>query len=225
MKRFLLITLLLTALFGWAPVVSSAQDLAQRGAKQIEGVVTKQSRGSFILKDAAGEEKTFRIGKRTQYLPADYRSLDGDTVRVGYVESFGNTGKLKRSVLQIAPIAIADKNQPLPNPIRGEIVRYGKASSHYWDSLLVQIPGQEDAIIIYLPNDTIPIEINGKPGTLPGKVAGKRAEIVARRIPIKRGNAYLYEAEKVAITDQAVAETASAAAPQTSTPGSTDDKQ
>jgi hypothetical protein len=203
MNRFWILALSLCTLFGCAPVEYSAQDLALRGAKQIEGVVTKQSRGSFVLKDTAGEEKTFRTGELTQYMPPDYRSLDGDTVRVAYAESFQNSGKLKRSVLQLAPIHIPDKNKQLPNPIRGEIVRVGKGSAQHWNSLLVQIPGREDALPIYNPSyASIPIEINGKPGPLPAEIVGKHAEVIARRIPILRGNSYLYEAEKIAIFDQ-----------------------
>jgi hypothetical protein len=201
MNRIWITALFLFTLLGCAPVEYSAQDLAQRGAKQVEGVVTKQSRGSFVLKDTAGEEKIFRTGELTQYMPPDYRSLDGDTVRVTYEESFQDSGKLKRSVLQLAPMHIPDKNKQWPNPIRGEIIRVGKGSVQHSNSLLMQLPGQQDATPIYIPFDKVLIEINGKPGALPAEVTGKRAEITARRIPIYRGNGYLYEAEKITITD------------------------
>jgi hypothetical protein len=151
MKHIGLMAVMIVSLLGCAPAQYSAEELSQRNAQHIEGVITEQSRGSFVLKDTEGEEKIFRTGELTQYMPPVYRSLEGDTVRVTYQEVWENSGKAKRAVLQLAPIVIPDKNKPLPNPIQGEIVGLGKGSSRHSKSLLVKVPGEQDAILIYIP--------------------------------------------------------------------------
>lgn len=194
MRRVWFLAVIVASLVACAPTQYSAEELARRKAQQIEGVVIQQSRGSFVLKDATGEEKIFRTGELTQYIPLDYRSLAGDTVRVTYQEVWEDSGKAKRAVLQLAPISIPDRNKPLPNPVQGEIVGIGKGSSRHSKSFLVKVPAQQDAIPIYIPFGNIEAE-----SLLTEDVIGARVEINSRRVPILRGNAYLYEAEKVSV--------------------------
>ena len=194
MKHIGLMAIMIVSLLGCAPTQYSEEELSQRNAQQIEGVITEQSRGSFVLKDAQGEEKIFRTGELTQYIPPDYRSLADDTVRVTYQEVWENSGKAKRAVLQLAPISIPDQNKALLNPIQGEIVGLGKGSSRHSKSFLVKVPGQQDAMLIYIPFGNI--EVNSM---LTEDIIGAKVEIVSKRVPILRGNAYIYEAEKVAV--------------------------
>lgn len=194
MKHVGLMALVVVSLFGCAPAQYSAEELSQRKAQQIEGVVTEQSRGSFVLKDAAGEEKIFRTGQLTQYIPPDYRSLAGDTVRVTYQEVWEASGKAKRAVLQLAPLSIPDKNKPLSNPVQGKVVSIGKGSSRHSKSFLLKVPDRQDAIPFYIRSGNIEAE-----SLVTEEVIGAAVEIVSRRVPILRGNAYLYEAEKVSV--------------------------
>lgn len=193
MRRVGPLVVLVASLVGCAPAQYSTEELSRRNAQQIEGVVTEQSRGSFVLKDTTGEEKIFRTGELTQYIPPDYRSLAGDTVRVTYQEVWEDSGKVKRAVLQLAPISIPDKNRPLTNPIQGEIVSVGKGSSRHSKSFLLKVPSHQDAIPIYIP-------FGSEAETMSREdVIGAKVEVISRRVPIIRGNAYLYEAEKVSV--------------------------
>jgi hypothetical protein len=132
----------------------------------------------------------------TQYIPLNYRSLAGDTVRVTYQEVWEDSGKVKRAVLQLAPISIPDTNKPLSNPVQGEIVGVGKGSSRHSKSFLLKVPDRQDAIPIYIPFGSEAESLSRE------DVVGAKVEISSRRVPIIRGNAYLYEAEKVSVVGQ-----------------------
>ena len=62
----------------------SNEDLSKLNDKKITGTITKQSLGSFVLKDEEGKEKTYRTGQLTEYMPTDYRSSREDVVEVTF---------------------------------------------------------------------------------------------------------------------------------------------
>lgn len=200
------------ALVSCAPAQYSAADLARLGAKTVEGVVTKQSRGSFVLKDGSGTEKTYRTGQLTQYIPVDYHSQQGDKVRVVFQESWERSGDMKLAVLQLAAVKVAEQNRQLPNPIEGKVVAAGRGSSRYTASLLLKMPGRQNALPIYVSSKT-KFEVHGGLKTLEpingylyaadnfdvNTIVGEKARVTAKRIAILRGNAYIYVAERVVV--------------------------
>ena len=194
----ILVPVVLTAC---APPQYSAADLASLQAKEVRGVVTKQSRGSFILKDSGGKEETYRTGQLTQYMPVEYRSQEGDEVRVAFKESLENTGRLKRSVLQLEALEVAPRNKQLANPIDGEVVATGHGSALYPSSFLLKRAGEEDSMPVYVAMQA-KIVVDGKEtqvvdGFSFSRLVGKQVKVTAERLPIFRGNAYIYVAQRI----------------------------
>lgn len=197
--------LLVVLLAGCAPRRYTPEDLIWLRAKSIEGVVAKQSRGSFVLQEEAGQETTFRTGEMTQYIPEGYRSQQGDKVEVIYQEVQENPARVKLVVLQLKALTVAEQNKELANPIAGEFLGLGRGSMQYYRSFFLKIPQSSDPLHLYLVAST-PIEWDGKTWTadsLPAQTwedaAGYPIEVTARRLPILRGNAYIYEAVRIVL--------------------------
>jgi len=198
--RAVSLLLLVFSLAACTPSQYSAADLARLDAKEVKGMVTKQSRGSFILKDRTGEERTYRTGQLTQYIPVDYRSQKGDEVRVVFQKVWERSGHLKLAVLQLAVLKVAEQNKKLPNPITGTLVATGRGSVKYAASILLKMPGKTDALPIYVPW-TVKIEAEGQSKGMNDfnlkRIVGKKVQVIADRTPISRGNAYIYVANRI----------------------------
>jgi len=188
-------TKLLPLMMGFILLVSCGhpqyrpEDLAARDGKEIRGVVSKQGRGTFLLAGQDGVENKYCTGEMTQYLPEDYRSQEGDSVRVVFTESWENTGKLKRTVLQLEAVSIPEKNLARQE-IAGEIVAVGRGSARHSRSISVKSPADAEALPIYIPFYT-PVDTML---TANRDLVGKKVKVNLRRIPIYRGNGYIYEA-------------------------------
>ena len=184
--------------FGCGPARYDKADLADPKVKEIRGVVIKQSLGSIVLQDDGGMEKTLRTGECTQYIPDDYRSQQGDRVRVAFREVVGRSDVTKKifAVLQLEALEIPDYNQPLPNPIEGVVLRYKYGSASHFRKMFIKLTGSEDEIPIYIH---VKAEINdhGKQWEVNSsglnKLIGKMVQVDGKRIPIARGNGYIYE--------------------------------
>lgn len=166
----------------------TAYDLEAKGAKEIQGVVSKEGRGTFLLTDSTGVENKYCTGQMTQYIPPDYRSQEGDTVRVAFSESIERSGKTKRTVLQLESVAIPEKNKALPH-ISGEIVSTGRGSSRHSLSIVLRDIDGNDSFPIYI---RAPSAANSMLNYREDLV-GKEISVDLRRVPIFRGNAYIYE--------------------------------
>ncbi len=203
--RVVVLLWLVFALAACAPPQYSAADLARLEAKQISGVVTKQSLGSFVLTEDSGTEMTFRTGQLTQYLPGDYRSLAGDRVRVAYQESWERSGRMKLSVLQLEAVEIAPANRPPTAPLGGEVVAAGRGSALYASSFLLKLPGAEEAVPIYVSAAT-KIVADGvdtaAEGFDFGQIVGKKAQVTVERIPVVRGNGYILVARRLVVNQR-----------------------
>ncbi|MBE0596088.1 MAG: hypothetical protein IH614_02320 [Desulfuromonadales bacterium] len=204
-RFYLILSFLLSALAGCAQPHYTAEDLLWLRAKTVEGVVSTQSRGSFGIKDAAGEETIFRTGELTQYLPENYRSQPGDRVEVAYQEVRENSGRVKLAVLQLKALTIADANMPPTNPLQGTFLDLGRGSMQYYRSFFLQPPAGEEPLQIYLVAST-PIEWDGQTWTadsLPHQTweeaIGYPVQVSVKRLPILRGNAYIYEASRLVL--------------------------
>jgi len=196
---------LLFGLLSCAPPHYSAEALAARHAQTSSGVVVKQSRGSFILREATGEEILFRTGELTEYIPPDYRSQQGDDVSVTYEEVRERSGRAKLAVLQLESLQVAAANLPLASPLTGTVVGIGKGSYRHAVSLLVRPQGAETTVQVYIPRNcpvTLDRGVFFDGTTDPGwsRLTGSTAEIALERVPIYRGNAYLYQATAVTAT-------------------------
>ncbi|MBN1141348.1 MAG: hypothetical protein JXB25_06085 [Deltaproteobacteria bacterium] len=184
--------------FGCGPARYDKEDLANQKVKEVRGVITKQSRGSFVLRDDQEKEITFRTGECTQYIPENYRSQMGDRVRVTFQEVCGRSDPAKKilAVLQLEAVEIPDYNQPLPNPIEGEVLRVRRGSSVHSRSLVLKRPDAEKPLIVYVHNRA-EIRIRGdleEAATFNlESLVGKKLRVTAKPVPIFRGNAYIYE--------------------------------
>jgi hypothetical protein len=184
-----------------APAVYTPQQLTQLKAKETVGNVVKQSRGSFVLRSDDGREQIYRTGEMTQYLPADYRSQQDDKVRVAYREVLERSGRIKYEVLQLEALAIPERNRQLPNPIVGRIVAIGPGGYNYARQIAVRYSEAAEPLAIYLPNLDL-VVLRGAQETFVSdwdSEIGREVSVTAKRIPILRGNAFLYVAQKIVL--------------------------
>jgi hypothetical protein len=179
--------------------------LQQIGAKEDSGLVVKQSHGSFVLKTENGTETIFRTGQMTQYLPAKYRSGQGDSVRVAYHDVLERSGRVKHEVLQLEAITIAEQNRQLPNPIVGTVVATGHGSIDYSVRIAVRYRDDAEPLPIYLPISTVSVTRDGQPAAIAfwSSLVGSQVSVVAERIPIRRGNALIYVAKSIDVISTA----------------------
>lgn len=203
--KFLLPLFLFLFLPACAPPHYTAADLATQNARYTEGTVVKQSRGSFILRDNAGAERTFRTGQLTQYIPENYRSLEGDRVKVSYKEIWESSGLAKLAVLQLQSLAVAPQNRPLENPLTGTIVGVGRGSSSHVASLIIRPQNSPSAVQVYLLfNGKVLLGKDSFFGSDPNpswsRLVGYTAETNVERVPILRGNGYIYQTKAVLLT-------------------------
>lgn len=203
MRKLLLI--LSALLLGACAAHYSAADLAARNARFTEGTVVKQSLGSFILKDQAGKEILFHTGQLTQYIPEGYRSLKGDTVKVAYQEVSPSYGRVKRAVLQLQSLHVAAQNLPPSKPLCGKIVAIGRGSANHSVSILIKPADSDLAVPVYLFFNC-KITLNSKPfftGTADPewrRLQGYSATVKLERIPVLRGNGYIFQTKSVVLT-------------------------
>lgn len=192
----LLVVVLLSAC---APAIYTETQLAERGARNVTGVVVKQSRGSFVLRTDAGTEATYRTGEMTQYLPADFRSQEGDRVRVAYREVLERSGRIKLEVLQLEAVVIAEKNRQLPNPIVGSVVLIGPGSMKYARLISVRYAEGAEPLSIFIPNEFTAVSREGQEVTISdwNSLVGTEVAVTAQRVPILRGNAMNYVAQRI----------------------------
>lgn len=182
-----------------APAVYTDAQLAARGAKEVSGVVVKQSRGSFVLRTDDGREATYRTGEMTQYLPVEFRSQEADRVRVAYRDVLERSGRTKFEVLQLEALEIAERNRQLPNPIVGPIVLLGPGSMKYSRLIAVRYAEGAEPLSIFIPIDFAATFEGGKQVTIDDwdKLVGREVAVTAERVPILRGNAMHYVAKRL----------------------------
>jgi hypothetical protein len=106
---------------GCGPARYTREDIKRLGAKEATGVIVKPSHGSFVMKNETGMEETYRTQQKTQYIPDDYRTLEGDRVRVAYQEIMERSGRAKLAVLQLEALDIPAKNRPAESPVAGTV--------------------------------------------------------------------------------------------------------
>ena len=200
-------TFLLCILTACAPPHYAPADLAAANAQTVQGQVVKQSLGSFVLADADGAEKIYRTGELTEYIPVGYRSQQGDTVRVAYTEVWESSGRAKLAVMQLEALNVPDANRAPAGPVEGEIVSFGKGSLSYMRSFFLRTAGREDALPVYVHdlNTSVDLAEMDKVLTAGGLDAerwdtmlGKQFSVTMKRMPILRGNGYIYVAESIA---------------------------
>lgn len=195
--------LLLTTFFIYGcagPRHYTQDDLMRLNAKEVRGVVTKQSLGSFVLTDETGEEKTYRTGQVTQYIPVDYRSQEGDKVRLSIQEVWERSGRLKLTVLQLEALDVPEKNQFISKSFDGKIVSFGRSSISYIKSLLIKQAGEEEATVVYISSKT-KVGLSGETYTSNqinwDKSLNEEVQVTLKRVPVRRGNGYIFVAEEV----------------------------
>jgi hypothetical protein len=200
---FAALTVLLLAA-GCGPVRYAKEDLSRLGAKEVSGVIVKPSHGSFVLKSDAGVEETYRTQQKTQYIPEDYRSLEGDRVRVAYQEIMERTGRAKLAVLQLEALEIPAKNRPAPSPVTGTVT-YAD-TRNYIHVRPDGAPGTSEPLVLLfrsassvLEDKTATPPISGVPTLavwerLP---VGTRVWVDFVREPILRGNGYYYRIKTI----------------------------
>lgn len=196
-----------------SPKQYTETDLKELNAKTVKGVVTKQSRGSFIVKDKAGEEFLLNTGQSTQYIPALYRSQINDEVRVTFHESWRSNGQLLRAVLQLESIYVPEDNLAPSEPLNGTIVAIQKGSTKYETSIILQTKSKEDPYLIYIPKTNNVLKVNGKIISFSSShytnsrksypfadLIGGETQVSIKHAPILRGNAYVFEAVEIEVT-------------------------
>ena len=184
---------------GCGPARYTKEDLGRLGAKEVTGVVVKPGQGSFVLKSDAGAEGTYRTQQKTQYMPEDYRSLEGDRVRVAYQEIMERSGRPKLAVLQLEALEIPEKNRPAASPVTGTVTfRDTHGYLHVRPDGAPE--GAEPLILLFRSTSVMEDKavINTMTGILSGTVAvGTRVRVDFVREPILRGNGYYYKIKTI----------------------------
>ena len=131
--------------------------------------------------------------------PAEFRSQEGDQVRVAYREVLERSGRTKLEVLRLEAVVIAEKNRQLPNPIVGTVLLIGPGSMKYSRLISVRYAAGMEPLAIFIPNDFTAIFSDDLPVTVDDwdKLVGSTVAVTARRVPILRGNAMNYVAERL----------------------------
>lgn len=172
------------------------EDLSGRKAREVKGMVARQGRATFMLAEEGGGENKYCTGEMTEYLPAGFRSQDGDRVRVVFVESWENNGKLKRTVLQLEALGLAPGNEGLAE-ITGELLSTGFGSYLYSKRLMVRREGAEEAMVVYVKSSSPVAALLEARRDL----VGRQVRIELKREPIYRGNGYVYEAAHLQVIE------------------------
>lgn len=200
-------TFLLCILAACAPPHYTSADLATANARTVKGLVSKQSLGSFVLADADGNETIFRTGELTEYIPDGYRSLQGDTVRVTYTEVWESSGRAKLAVMQLEAINVPEANRAPTGPVAGEIVSFGKGSLSYMRSFYLRTAEREDALPVYVHDLNTSVDLAEMDKVTPAgglaterwdDMIGKHFLVKMERMPVLRGNGYIYVAKSIA---------------------------
>lgn len=198
--RLVLAVLVLSLGFaGCAPNYSS-QDLNRMNAIETIGIVTEQSRGSFVLQQESGEERIFRTSQSTQYVPENFRSQKDDKVKVTFIEIMEHSGKIKSSVMKLEALEVAPQNIPPSEPIVGVILSTARGSSRHVTSILVEENDTENRYNIYVPSMSNVLKREGNSSYLNVdkyqwyNAKGKKVAVKIKNTPILRGNGYVYEA-------------------------------
>lgn len=178
-------------------------DLQKLDTKEVYGTVIKQARGYFILKHDSGNEELYRTGRVTQYIPPNYIPQEGDKVRAAIQEIWKNPDRQvvdKRVVFQVEPLQVAEKNKPIPNPIKGRIKGFEPDAGGYSRSLLLDI-SEEKPLVMHLSAWETKVEVYGRTTTAKNinwkASIDKDVEVIARREAVRRTNGYIYLAEKI----------------------------
>jgi hypothetical protein len=171
-------------------------DLANRNAKEVKGVVATQGRAIFMLTEDGGETNKYCTGEMTEYLPSGFRSQEGDQVRVVFVESWEKNGKLKRTVLQLEALGVAPGNEGLTE-ITGELISIGYGSFLYGKRVMVRQEGAQEAMVVYVKSSSPVAPLLESRRDL----VGRKIKIELQRVPIYRGNGYVYEAAQLQIVE------------------------
>lgn len=179
------------------------EDLKALNTKEVQGTIVKQGRGYFILKDESGSEETYRTGRITQYIPANYIPLEGDKVRAAIQEVWKYLDRpvvYKKVVYQVEPLQVAEKNKPIPNPVKGTITGLGPDAGSYSECLMLDI-WEESPLIMHVSLWETEVDVYGKKTTAEyinwRASIGKKVEIIAKREAVRRLNGYIYVAEKI----------------------------
>lgn len=213
MRNKAVLNLLLTALFivtllnvtACTPPVYSKSDLISQGAVEVTGTIVSQGTKSFILETSNHKKLDFNIGMVTQYLPPDYRSQVGDQVRVAYKSTMSNFGVPKQAVLQLESIQVPDYNQPLKNPILGEVVKYGKGGTSHAICVYLMVENRKEPIKVFIPDFGAEIYIGNSSQEVRSitpqqwnDMVGHQAKVVAERKILRAGgNGYYYDAKEI----------------------------
>jgi len=180
-----------------------AGEIANFATGKTSGVITKQSRGSFMLKEASGEERRFETMRATSFVPAQYRTQEGDKVEVVYQELWKDTSGPGFRVMQVKSIEAAPDNEIFKNPLKGEIVSMAGGSAQYVTSVILKLSDKNVGVQVYLPRSMISFG-KDKKRIFPNEIAwdlavGKKAKIQAHKAPMNIGNSYVYVVDEIEV--------------------------
>ncbi len=193
-------------LSGCGPRHYTPQQLNNIGAKTVEGYVSLQSLGGFVLTDQAAQEISFRTGEMTQYIPEGYRSQKNDVVKVTFTETPTNSGEVKRTVLQLESLKVPDENRLPSEFIEGVLVSKYRSSFRYVTSFYLRTESDKDPYVIFISNSESKVIVDGKPVETAyfnfDKILNKKVQVNLSYRPILRGNAYIILATNLIVLEQ-----------------------
>ncbi|MDH3973895.1 MAG: hypothetical protein OEV42_06410 [Deltaproteobacteria bacterium] len=202
-RSLLFLTLSFVILFACGPRHYTQEDLKELNTKEVQGIIVEQKRGYFVLKDEAGQEKIYRTGRVTQYIPRNYVPQAGDSVRASIQEVLKYLERPqvdKRVVYQVEALQVAEENKAIPNPIKGRITGFAPDAGGYSRSLFLDISA-ESPLIMHISSWETEVDVYGRTGfakNINWKASiDKDVEIIAKREPARWRSGYIYVAEKV----------------------------
>jgi len=146
----------------------------------IEGVILHNSPGSFILRSDNGQEAKYNTGRETRFVPADFRSRNGDQVKVTYYMK-DLRDQTVAAVSELELVAANTGRREPGNPASGTVVEIGKKFYQIFVPVINDTVRFDTARgLSYTPSDWKPS-------------AGQKVKVSYNLVPARWGNYYVYE--------------------------------
>ena len=113
-------------------------------------------------------------------------------MRVSYVESRKKKGVPKRIVMQLEALEIPERNRALTE-ITGKIIAFNSETFLYSERISIKASPKERPLRVYIRDESLAeYRLDSK-----ARVIYRRVTVKLRRLPMFRGNGYVYKAEDI----------------------------